>query len=237
MINIIDTFRNVVGDKYAMIKIIILTVPTLIATYAALGGNQAVYTTLNLIFGIVFAAVFFETIRRSCNSEPMLLPSFLLPVRMFVTLGLTILAAIPITAVCIGLSIGVLYLITNYSPDLLKDVLLAKILYFMYSLLISSLFFASVTQFLDTGKIWDAYNPVKVLTAWKTFIVNILFFIVQNIIFILIVMFIPAYVIAVLAGMQWTNFFVIFWVSMCGVVNYLMWADFLGQTKKESEVY
>ena len=237
MINIIDTFRNIVGDKYAVIKIIILTVPLLLAVYAKLGGNDILSNSMNLIFGIIFAAVFFETIRRSCNSEPMLLPSFLVPVRMFWTLLWTIVAAIPITAVCVGLSYGYIYVLFNYFPDLMNSPITAKTCNTIFSLLISSLYFASVTQYLDTGKVWDSYNPKKVLTAWKTFIVNILFFFVQDVIFILIVMIVPAYIIVVLSGMQWSNFFVILWLSMCGIVNYLMWADFLGQTKKESEVY
>ncbi|MBR2525960.1 hypothetical protein IKE67_05800 [bacterium] len=237
MINIIDTFRNVAGDKYAIIKIFILTIPTLLCVYAKLSGNTVFYNSLNLIFGVVFAAVFFETIRRSCNAEPMLLPSFLMPIRMFITLGLTILAAIPIFAVCIGLSIGYFYVLTNYFSDVQQSPIVLKIINSIYALIISSLFFSSVTQFLDTGKIWDAYNPIKVMTALKTFIVNTAFFIVQNILFILIMVVLPAYVIVILAGMQMTNFFVILWLSMCAVLNYLMWADFYGQTKKESEVY
>ena len=237
MINIIDTCRNVVGDKYAVIKILILTIPTLICVYAKLSGNGLVYNSLNLIFGIIFAAVFFETIRRSCNSEPMLLPSFLLPVRMFLTLGLTILAAIPVIAICIGLGYGYFYVLSTYFPDIMQIQTSFKICNSIFALILSSLFFSSVTQFLDTGKVLDAYNPIKVLTALKTFIVNTLFFIIQNILFILIVVILPAYVILMLSGMNPTSFFFILWLSMCGVMNYLMWADFYGQTKKESEVY
>ena len=47
----------------------------------------------------------------------------------------------------------------------------------------------------------------------------------------------PAYIIMVLAGMDLQNFFVILWLSMGGVINYLMFADYMGQTKKESELY
>ena len=237
MINIIDTFRNIVGDKYAIVKILILTVPAVIATYAQLSGQTAFSTTINIIFGVVFAAIFFETIRRSCTAEPMLLPPFMLPFRMFITLGLTILAAIPVTAVCVGLGFGYFHVMFNYFPDVVQSSITLKVCNFIFSLLVSSLFFASITQFLDTGKLWDAYNPIKVALALKTFIVNIFFFIIQDIIFILIFMVVPAYIIALLAGMNWTNFFVILWVSVCFVTNYLMWADFLGQTKKDSEVY
>lgn len=237
MINIIDTFRNIVGDKYAMVKILILTVPTLICVYAKLGGNEILYSTLNFIFGIVFAAIFFETIRRSCASEPMLLPSFLLPVRMFLTLGLTIIAAIPIVAVCIGLGFAYFYVLANYCPDVLQSPVTLKICNFIFALLITSLFFSSITQYLDSGKVWDAYNPIKVTLALKTFIVNNLLFIIQDILFNLLVVFAPAYIIAVLAGMNFTNFFVVLWLSMGGVINYLMFADYMGQTKKESEIY
>lgn len=237
MINLVDTCRNVVGDKYAMIKIVILTIPTVIATYATLGGQTVLSNTINIAFGIVFLAIFFETVRRSCNSEPMLLPSFLLPIRMFVTLGLTILAAIPVIALCIGLFIGYIHVLVTYFPDVQSSPITLKICNFIFSLLLTSLFFASVTQFLDTGKVWDAYNPIKVGKALKTFIVNNVLFIIQDLIFIILCILLPAYIILVLAGMQWTNFFVILWLSMGGVVNYLMFADYMGQTKKDSEVY
>jgi len=237
MINIIDTFRNVVGDKYAMVKIFILTIPTIVCVYAKIGGNDALFNSLNLIFGIIYTAIFFETIRRSCNAEPMLLPSFLMPIRMFLTLALTILAAIPVAAVCVGLVFGYFYVLTNYFPDVQQNEVVFKICNSMCALIISSLFFSSVTQFLDTGKIWDAYNPKKVLNSLATFIANTVGFIIQSILFILIFTILPAYVIMMLAGMQMTNFFVILWLSMSGVINYLMWADFYGQTKKESELY
>ncbi|MBR1681157.1 hypothetical protein IJ707_05140 [bacterium] len=237
MINIIDTFRNIVGDKYAMVKIFILTVPTVISVYANLSGQAAFANTVNIAFGVVFAAIFFETIRRSCNAEPMLLPSFMLPFRMFITLGLTILAAIPVTAVCVGLGTVYFYVMFNYFPDIVQSRITMQICSFILSLLISSLFFASVTQFLDTGKVWDSYNPIKVTLALKTFIVNNFLFVIQDMIFNLIVLLMPAYIIMVLAGMDLQNFFVILWLSMGGVINYLMFADYMGQTKKESELY
>lgn len=237
MINLVDTVRNVVSDKYAMIKILILTIPTVIATYAALSGQAVLSNIINISFGIVFAAIFFETIRRSCTAEPMLLPPFMLPFRMFITLGLTILAAIPVVAINIGLFMAYIHVLVTYFPDVQSSPITFKICNFIFSLLITSLFFASVTQFLDSGKVWDAYNPIKVGKAWKTFIVNLLLFIIQDLIFIIVGILLPAYIIIVLAGMQWTNFFVILWLSMGGVVNYLVFADYIGQTKKDSEVY
>lgn len=237
MINLVDTVRNIVGDKYAMIKILILTIPTVIATYATLSGQVIFSSIINVIFSIVFAAVFFETIRRSCTAEPMLLPSFLLPIRMFITLGLTIVAAIPVVAINIGLFMAYIHVLVTYFPEVQTSPITFKICNFIFSLLITSLFFASVTQFLDSGKVWDAYNPVKVGKALKTFIVNMVLFLIQDLIFIILCILLPAYIIIVLAGMQWTNFFVILWLSMGGVVNYLMFADYIGQTKKDSEVY
>lgn len=237
MINLVDTVRNVVGDKYAMIKIFILTIPTVIATYATLSGQVVFSSIINVIFSVVFAAVFFETIRRSCTAEPMLLPPFMLPFRMFITLGLTIVAAIPVVAINIGLFMAYIHVLVTYFPEVQTSPITFKICNFIFSLLITSLFFASVTQFLDSGKVWDAYNPVKVGKALKTFIVNMVLFLIQDLIFIILCILLPAYIIIVLAGMQWTNFFVILWLSMGGVVNYLMFADYIGQTKKDSEVY
>lgn len=237
MINLVDTCRNIVGDKYAMIKIFILTIPTVIATYATLSGQSVLSNTINVAFGIVFAAIFFETIRRSCAAEPMLLPPFMLPFRMFITLGLTIVAAIPIVAVCIGLFMAYIHVLVTYFPEVQTSPITLKICNFIFSILLISLFFASVTQFLDSGKVWDAYNPIKVGKALKTFIVNNVLFIIQDLIFVILCILLPAYIIIVLAGMQWTNFFVILWLSMGWVVNNLMFADYMGQTKKDSEVY
>lgn len=237
MINLIDTCRNVAGDKYAMIKIFILTIPAVIATYAVLSGQTVFSNIINIAFGVVFSAIFFETIRRSCNSEPMLLPSFLLPIRMFLTLGLTIVASIPVVVIGIGLFMGYIHVLVTYFPDVQDSQTTLRICHFIFSILMTSLYFASVTQFLDTGKVWDAYNPIKVGKALKTFIVNMIFFLVQDLIFIILCILMPAYIIIVLAGMQWDNFFVILWLSMGAVVNYLVFADYIGQTKKESEVY
>lgn len=237
MINIIDSFRNVAADKYAFIKIFILSIPVLACIFSASSGNAVFYNVLNLSIGILFAAIFFETIRRSCASEPMLLPSFLMPARMFVTLGLTLVASIPVTIICAGISYGYYYVLMVYFPDIIKTPITFKVCNTIFGLLISSLYMSSVTQFLDSGKIVNSYNPIKVLTAWKTFIVNTLFFSIQDVLFIIIIMVLPGYIVYMLAGMKLTNFFVILWVTMFSVMNYLMWADFYAQTKKESELY
>ena len=67
MVNIIDCIRNVATDKYAFVKIAILAIPLIMSVYTYMSGQMVLSATLNIVFGILFAAVFFETIRRSCN--------------------------------------------------------------------------------------------------------------------------------------------------------------------------
>ncbi len=231
MVNLVDCIRNVAADRYAMIKILILAIPYMLAFYSKIDVMQL---SLNIIFCVIFLAVFFETIRRSCNAEPMLLPSFLMPVRMFLTLGLTIIASIPSLAILYGFSFGITELFKVY-PQLVEVKTTYYVITIIAGLLCISLFFASVTQFLDTGKVLDAYNPMKVLRALKTFIVNLIFFVIQDIIFLGIFVAIPIIIIYFLSGLNMSNFFLLLYLEMALIFNYLAFADYIGQTKKDSE--
>lgn len=231
MVNLVDCVRNVAADRYAMIKILILAIPYMLAIYSKIDVMQL---SLSIIFGVIFLAVFFETIRRSCNAEPMLLPSFLMPVRMFLTLGLTIIASIPSLAILYGLSFGITELFKVY-PQLVEVKTTYYVIAVIANLLGISLFFASVTQFLDTGKVLDAYNPMKVLRTLKTFIVNLIFFVIQDIIFLGIFVVIPIIIIYFLANQDVFNFFLMLYLTMGLIFNYLAFADYIGQTKKDSE--
>ena len=139
MVNIIDCLRNVVTDKYAMVKIFILSIPVVMVCYATLGGQEMVADIINLVFSVIFAAIFFETIRRSCNAEPMLLPSFLLPVRMFLTLVLTILSAIPVTIICGGIIFGFVTWLKEH-PEVAENQVVFYIITSILSLFLISLF-------------------------------------------------------------------------------------------------
>lgn len=231
MVNLVDCVRNVAADRYAMIKILILAIPYMLAIYSKIDVMQL---SLSIIFGVIFLAVFFETIRRSCNAEPMLLPSFLMPVRMFLTFGLTIIASIPSLAILYGLSFGITELFKVY-PQLVEVKTTYYVIAVIANLLGISLFFASVTQFLDTGKVLNAYNPIKVLRALKTFIVNLIFFVIQDIIFLGIFVVIPIIIIYFLANQDVFNFFLMLYLTMGLIFNYLAFADYIGQTKKDSE--
>ena len=234
MVNIIDCVRNVATDRYAMIKIFILSIPMVIATYIAMGGQTLVSNSVNVIFGILFAAVFVETIRRSCNAEPMLLPSFLMPLRMLLTLGLTLIASIPAVVLTFGLYIGLGVLLKSY-PVMTSNVVTYYIVCSIFLLLQQSIFYASITQYLDTGKVLDAYNPMKVLRALKTFIVNLFFFVIQDFLAVLVFIVLPAMIIFFLGGKNENNFFMILYLCMGFIFNYLVFADYIGQTKKDSE--
>ncbi len=234
MINIVDCIRNVATDKYAFIKIAILAIPALLATYTMLGGQAIISATLNIVFGVIFAAVFFETIRRSCNSEPMLLPSFMMPVRMFITLGFTVLAAIPILIINFLLFMLFVFVLSQ-NPQIMNNQIVFYIVYAIFYLLLVSLFFASITQYLDTGKLYDAYNPMKIVKALSTFIVNLFAYMIQAILFTLVACVLPSWIILMLNGMNPMNFFFILFISMFMIFNYLVFADYIGQTKKDSE--
>ena len=234
MVNIIDCLRNVVTDRYAMIKIFILTIPVIVIYYMVMSGQGVLSEIVNFVFGIVFAAVFFETIRRSCNAEPMLLPSFLMPLRMFLTLGLTIVSAIPSIIVCIGIYVGYIQLLKIY-PQIMSNNITFHIVNFICSLIVMSVFFAGITQYLDSGKVLDSYNPMKILKALKTFIVNFFFYFIQDFILVLVIMVIPALGIFIIGGKNPNNIFMIIYLCMAMILNYLVFADYIGQTKKDSE--
>ena len=88
---------------------------------------------------------------------------------------------------------------------------------------------------MDTGKVFDAYNPIKVLKSLKTFIVNFLFYVIQDFLLVSIVIILPAVIIFMIGGKDVNNFFMILYLSMGCVLNYLVFADYIGQTKKDSE--
>ena len=236
MVNIIDTFRNVIGDKYSVIKLLILSFLDVIHTYAYLGGQTVLVNTLNIVLGILFLALFFETIRRSCASEPMLMPSFLMPIRIFITFGLTIVAAIPSIIICGGIVFGYFQVLKIF-PDVQQGSFSYWIITGIAILFILSIFFASITQFLDTGKIVDSYNPIKIVKALNRFIINIIGFVIQDIFFIGIIGVIPLAIIYVVFGFKYNNFAFYLYSSFFFVMNWIMFADFIAQTKKESECY
>ena len=235
MINIIDTFRNVIEDKYAVIKLLIMTVPVLICVYAYMANHQALTSFFSFIVYLIFMAIFFETVRRSCAAEPMLMPSFIFPLRILITFGQTLVAAIPAIFVCALMSFGYFQLLKAV-PDIEQTPSSYYIITFIFIWLSVSLFFAIITQFLDSGKIFDSYNPKKVTKSLNTFIINTLMFVIQDAIFIGLVAVIPINVISVVAGFNFDNFFVYLYGSFFITLNFIMLADYVAQTKKEAEM-
>ena len=234
MINIIDTCKNVLGDKYAVIKLGIMAVPLVMGIYAYNGGQMIVANTLNIVIGVIYLAIFCETMKRSCAGEPMLMPPFMMPIKMFITLGETIVAAIPAAVVCGGMVYGYFELLNNV-PELKEEIVSYTLITGAFILMILSIFFASVTQYSNSGKINSSYNVVKVVKALNTFIVDILSFAVQNALFFGLFGALPVYGIYIVAGFKWDNIVVYSYSSFYIVLNFIMLADFFAQTKKDSE--
>lgn len=230
MVSIIDCARNVMGDKYAFIKMLILSIPLMLSVWAAMGGNMFISVTMYIVFGVIFAAVFFETIKRSLNNEQMLMPSFMMPIPMFWTLLMVIVASIMPCVINFLIYMGFAALCASY-PQILEDTVVMYICGSLVGLLCSSIYFATVTQYLHTGKLKDSFNLIVIAKSIKTFIVDLIFYAIQAIIFILIAL-IPLYVIIMMYG---RSVLIIIYSCILFMTNYLIFADYLAQTKKDAD--
>lgn len=230
MVNIIDCARNVMGDKFAFIKMIILSIPLMLSVWAHLSGNTFLSVTSYTIFGVIFAAVFFETIKRSLNNEPMLMPSFLMPIPMFLTLAKVIVVSIIPVVINFCIYIGVTALIASHT-EIFENQVLTYIIFTIIGLLCSSIYFATVTQFLDTGKLKDSFNLIVIAKSIKTFIVDLIFYGIQAVLFTLVAM-IPLYIIMMIYGQ---SALIIVYSCILVMTNYLIFADYIAQTKKDAD--
>ena len=71
MVSIIDCARNVMGDKFAFIKMLILSIPLMLSVWAYLSGNAFLSITSYIVFVLNIEAGIYETIKRSHNNELM----------------------------------------------------------------------------------------------------------------------------------------------------------------------
>lgn len=231
MVNIIDCARNVMGDKFAFIKMIILSIPLMLSVWVALGGNVFLSTTMYIVFGVIFAAVFFETIKRSLNNEPMLMPSFLMPIPMFLTLLKVLFVSIIPVVINFGIYRGIEVLLEKY-PEILINQGIAYTIFTIVGLLCFSIYFATVTQYLHTGKIKDSFNVIVIAKSINTFIVDFIFYGIQATLFTLVAL-IPLYIIIMLYGKA--SAFIIIYSCILIMTNYLIFADYIAQTKKDAD--
>ena len=230
MVSIIDCARNVMGDKYAFIKMLILSIPLMLSVWAYFSGNAFLSVTSYIVFGVIFAAVFFETIKRSLNNEQMLMPSFMMPIPMFWTLLMVIITSIMPCVINILLYIGFGALCTA-CPIIVENQILFNVSATILGLLCSSIYFATVTQYLHTGKLKDSFNLIVIAKSIKTFIVDLVFYGIQAILFTLIAL-IPLYVIIMMYG---RSVLIIIYCCILVMTNYLIFADYLAQTKKDAD--
>lgn len=231
MVSIIDCARNVMGDKFAFIKMLILSIPLMLSVWAYLSGNAFLSVTSYIVFGVIFAAVFFETIKRSLNNELMLMPPFLMPIPMFWTLLMVIVASIVPVAINFGIYVGWVALFASY-PDIFTNIVVLYMVNAVVGLLCSSIYFATITQYLDTGKLKDSFNLIVIAKSIKTFFVNIILYGIQALIFTLIAL-IPLAIIVMLYGP--TSGLIVIYSSILVMTNYLIFADYIAQTKKDAD--
>ena len=99
-------------------------------------------------------------------------------------------------------------------------------------LLCSSIYFATITQYLDTGKLKDSFNLIVIAKSIKTFFVNIILYGIQALIFTLIAL-IPLAIIVMLYGP--TSGLIVIYSSILVMTNYLIFADYIAQTKKDAD--
>ncbi len=231
MVSIIDCARNVMGDKYAFIKMLILSIPLMLSVWAAMGGNMFISVTMYIVFGVIFAAVFFETIKRSLNNEQMLMPSFLMPIPMFWTLLMVILVSIMPCVINFLLYIGFGALCGVY-PIIIENQILFYVCLTILGLLCSSIYLATITQYLHTGKLKDSFNLIVIAKSIKTFIVDLILYGIQAFLFTLIAL-IPLYVIVMMYGTA--SALIIIYSCILIMTNYLIFADYIAQTKKDAD--
>lgn len=231
MVNIIDCARNVMGDKFAFIKMLILSIPLMLSTWAYMSGNEILGKLTYTFFGVIFAAVFFETIKRSLNNEPMLMPSFLMPVPMFWTLLKVVLVSILPMVINFLLYFGFFSLFA-LKPELIENKILLYVYCTIITLLTTSIYFATVTQYLATGKMKDSFNLIVIAKSIKTYIVNLLFYLIQALIFTVVAL-IPLAIIIMVYGP--TSGLIVIYCCILVMTNYLIFADYIAQTKKDAD--
>lgn len=231
MVNIIDCARNVMGDKFAFIKMLILSIPLMLSTWAYMSGNEILGELAYTFFGVIFAAVFFETIKRSLNNEPMLIPSFLMPIPMFWTLLKVVIVSILPMVINFLLYFG-FFALFAMKPELIENKILLYVYCTIITLLTTSIYFATVTQYLATGKMKDSFNLIVIAKSIKTYIVNLFFYLIQALIFTVVAL-IPLAIIIMVYGP--TSGLIVVYICILVMTNYLIFADYIAQTKKDAD--
>ena len=161
----------------------------------------------------------------------MLMPPFLMPIPMFWTLLMVIVASIVPVAINFGIYMGWVALFASY-PDIFTNIVVLYMVNAVVGLLCSSIYFATITQYLDTGKLKDSFNLIVIAKSIKTFFVNIILYGIQALIFTLIAL-IPLAIIVMLYGP--TSGLIVIYSSILVMTNYLIFADYIAQTKKDAD--
>lgn len=230
MASIVDSFREVLSDRLAILKLIILAIPAVYVYSLYLGASvnhdysgfyQMLYITLFIYFGVLARVT-----NNVVNERDFVLPSFNpLPVLFDGIKGL--LAILP--------SALISCLLANYVCSFINIVMWVDItLKSLIWLVVASIIITSFLMYSSSGKILDAFNVKVLFEKAGDIIVMLIFFIIQ-----LVVINIPTtafigYTLLILFGFgPLFNFY----VALAIVFNICVMGHYFGQMHYETITY
>ncbi len=229
MAKITDAFRDIITDEYAVLKLVILSVPTFIITKMLIAGNNFVIY-LDFIFGLIYLGFMLETAKRFAKNETILIPSIINPLPILKTLVEALIAVIPSLIISILLGISLIYL-TSLVPQF-QNPLSLKILYVMISYIISAFILTGLLLYLNNSKIKDAYNLLKIFKNYAMTLSEMILYTIQSFLLNLLIVVAPAYGIFLIFG---TGDVLYFWIGFSIVLNYLIFGNYLAQIARQFE--
>ena len=176
MASIIDSFRESFGDRFALLKVIVLAIPVFYS-YQVYLGSKVTYGYFTFILSLTLFLLFgflIEVTTNVINDHDSVLPS-LNPLKLGIASGKGILAVAPITAISAALT-NYICSFVNIIPWL--DITIKIILW----LIVGAIFLTSFLMFTQREKISDAYDIKFLLEKSGDLITTILIFLIQLIV-------------------------------------------------------
>lgn len=228
MSSIIDAFREVFGDRLAILKLTALTIPTYYS-YILYVESQQRANNFMVIAVLTFLLVFgtmVEVTSNIINERTYVLPS-LNPFKLVFSALKALIAMVPMVIIP--------YFIANFLCSMINiipwlDVTLKSLIW----LVVASVAVAGFLMYCVNEKIPEAYNFKVIYYKAGDLIVVLIFFILQFVLMNIPTTILIAYIIYVLFGYcPIFDFFVTFAI----VFNILVTGHYLGQVHYETIVY
>lgn len=228
MASIIDSFREVLGDRLAFLKIVLLAIPVnyTYSLYVGSNGDFAkyswmLYLTLFLLFGMLV-----KITNNVANEKECIFPSFN-PLSFLLDTFKGILAILPAALIC--------YWIASYFCSLINiipwlDITLKSIIW----LVVVAIVVTSFLMFTTNKKILEAYNVKMIFDKAGDLIVTLIFFVIQAVVINVPTAAFIGYTLLILFGFgPIFDFYVCFAI----VFNIGVMGHYLGQVHYETITY